>query len=211
MSEHAKIWVEYSQEAAEFDRALLRSWNRTIDTMLVIAALFSAVVTTFLIQTYGDLVAQNPQDLTNALLLQISDNLRGAETVAAPPVADAYAPPSASVWMNALWFTSLTCSLGAGSIAMLAKQWLNAYTLGLSASHRLRAQTRQRRFDALVAWRTPEIIGALPLALSVSLLMFLAGLSVLLFTLNAPIAITCTAIIAVTALFHLCNLVLPAL
>lgn len=153
--------------------------------------------------------------MTNSLLLSISDSLqssRNSSTVPSPhPPESRFIPSKSTLWINALWFTSLTCSLGVCSIAMLIKQWLNAYIFGLSAMHQLRSQTRQRRYDALITWRTGHIINILPLALSLCLMLFFAGLFIMLLSLSKPIALTSIAIISITLIFHLLNLILPAI
>lgn len=51
MSENARIWLVYNEEAADFDANMLAEWRDTIDVLLVFAGLFSAVLTTFVVQT----------------------------------------------------------------------------------------------------------------------------------------------------------------
>ena len=214
----------------------MHAWNRTTDVMLVFvscaaptpghwkdfnshsqAAVFSAVLTTFLAQSYQQL-SPNPQDVTNSLLLSISDSLRSPSTGfnssvpagATSPAGSNFVPSKSALWINGLWFASLTCSLGVCSVAMLVKQWLNAYVFGLPATHHLRAQARQYRYDALITWRTDHIINSLPLAMSFCLMLFLGGLSIMLFSLSTPIALISIAITAVMFIFHFLNLVLPA-
>ncbi|KAJ7469809.1 hypothetical protein B0H11DRAFT_2192939 [Mycena galericulata] len=167
MSEGATIWQEYARAANAHDEQLLRQWNQNLDTMLIVATLFSAVVTAFVIETFQDL-GPSAQDLTNGLLLDVvqaikNPQLNNSQANVEPPE---FVPSSNNVWINGLWFTSLACSLGDAAIAMLIKQWLNAYSFGLPASPQLRSRMRQHRFNALIRWKTPEIIGFLPFALS---------------------------------------------
>ncbi|KAF9069423.1 hypothetical protein BDP27DRAFT_1222677, partial [Rhodocollybia butyracea] len=211
MAAGATIWQEYIKEAGAHDQQLLQQWNQNLDTMLIVATLFSAVVTAFVIETIQGL-GPSSQDLTNSLLLDIVQGIKNTSlnTTQTQAETDFVVSPT-NVWVNGLWFTSLACSLGDAAIAMLIKQWLNAYSAGLPASPQLHARMRQHRFNALIRWKTPEIIGFLPFALSICVMMFLAGLSVWLFSLNNTIAIASTACIGIIFIFHVASLFLPAI
>ncbi|KAJ7893513.1 hypothetical protein B0H13DRAFT_1625216, partial [Mycena leptocephala] len=212
MSEGATIWQEYTRAADAYDDQLLRQWNQNLDTMLIVATLFSAVVTAFVIETFQDL-GPSAQALTNDLLVDVLQALKNPQLNTSQPNVEPqkFVPSPNNVWVNGLWFTSLACSLGDAAIAMLIKQWLNAYSAGLPASHQLRSRMRQHRFNALIRWKTPQIIGFLPFALSVCVMLFLAGLSILLFSLNDTIAIATTTIIGIIFIFHMASLLLPGL
>ncbi|KAJ7230031.1 hypothetical protein GGX14DRAFT_344376, partial [Mycena pura] len=188
MSEGATIWQEYTRAADAHDVQLLRQWNQSLDTMLIVATLFSAVVTAFVVVTFQDL-QPTAQDLTNNLLLEVVHALKNPQmNISQSLEPPNFIPSSINIWVNGLWFTFLACSLGDAAIAMLIKQWLNAYSAGLPSSHQLRSRMRQHRFNALIEWKTAQIIGFLPFALSVCVMVFLAGLSILLFSLNNAIA-----------------------
>ncbi|KAJ7743544.1 hypothetical protein B0H14DRAFT_2406948, partial [Mycena olivaceomarginata] len=212
MSEEATIWEEYTRAADAYDDQLLRQWNQNLDTMLIVATLFSAVVAAFVIDTFHDL-GPSAQDLTNDLLLDVVQALKNPQLNTSQPDVKPpkFVPSPNDVWVNGLWFISLACSLGDAAIAMLIKQWLNAYSAGLPASHQLRTRMRQHRFNALIKWKTPQIIGFLPFALSVCVMLFLAGLSILLFSLNNMIAIATTTCIGIIFIFHVASLLLPGL
>ncbi|KAK0433904.1 uncharacterized protein EV420DRAFT_1318713 [Desarmillaria tabescens] len=51
MSCNAWIWSIYLDKVANFDANMLAEWRDTIDILLVFAGLFSAVLTTFVVQT----------------------------------------------------------------------------------------------------------------------------------------------------------------
>ncbi|KIK60166.1 hypothetical protein GYMLUDRAFT_226239, partial [Collybiopsis luxurians FD-317 M1] len=128
MSSNATIWQEYTKEADSHDEELLKQWNQNIDTMLIVATLFSAVVTAFAIFTVQTL-GPSAQDLTNTLLMDIAQSLKNPQANTAQPnsVPVAFNFSSRNVLVSGLWFISLACSLGAAAIGMLIKQWLNAY------------------------------------------------------------------------------------
>ncbi|KAH8822412.1 hypothetical protein DL96DRAFT_1714731 [Flagelloscypha sp. PMI_526] len=54
-SENARIWMIYNDEAGIYDDDMIRGFRDTLDSLLVFAALFSAVVTTLLVQTVTSL------------------------------------------------------------------------------------------------------------------------------------------------------------
>ncbi|KAL0947436.1 hypothetical protein HGRIS_013545 [Hohenbuehelia grisea] len=215
MADDAKIWRTYAAESSRFDDAVVAEWNRTTDIILLFAALFSAVVTAFCIESYK-LLGPNPQDITNALLSDISRSLDSqSNEISSPPTSSLptqdFSPSTSAIWINALWFSALACSLGVGSLGMLVKQWLSAYLTGLPVAPRLRAHVRQYRYDTLRAWRTHDIINFMPLALSACLIIFLAGLSILLFESNRTIGILFAILVSFTVLIHTASVILPAI
>jgi len=130
--------------------------------------LFSAVLTTFIIQSY-QLMIPDAGETTNALLVQLiaiqahSAGILPAVTVIEPPT-----PLSQMRWVNGLWFAALSCSLSTALISMLAKQWLQAYTSNISGSPHHRARQRQSRYTQLQTWHVLALINTLPLLLHVA-------------------------------------------
>ncbi|KAI0749743.1 hypothetical protein C8Q80DRAFT_1269568 [Daedaleopsis nitida] len=66
-------WSSYAQLMSGYDEAMIRGWKEEIDTLLVFAGLFSAVVTAFNIEAYK--LLQDPSDITAQLLQQILQQL----------------------------------------------------------------------------------------------------------------------------------------
>ena len=96
-------------------------------------------------------------------------------------------PPPPEQWqvtLNILWFCSLIFSLFAASVAIMVKQWLNEYSMGLSGKSRQIARLRQLRLNGLRRWHVKEIVVILPMLLQVASALFFAGLLVLLWQLN---------------------------
>ncbi|KAF9455289.1 hypothetical protein BDZ94DRAFT_825696, partial [Collybia nuda] len=73
---NTSLWSSYVQEAGRHDHEQLLNWNTTMDNLLVFAALFSAILTAFIIEIYK-LLQPEPQDLTIVLLKSIDSSLRG--------------------------------------------------------------------------------------------------------------------------------------
>uniref|UniRef100_D8PUG2 DUF6535 domain-containing protein n=1 Tax=Schizophyllum commune (strain H4-8 / FGSC 9210) TaxID=578458 RepID=D8PUG2_SCHCM len=80
-------------------------------------------------------------------------------------------------WCNTLWYISLALSLSTALMAVLVKQWIQAYHSNVSGTPRDQALSRQFRLIGVQRWNVPFIIGLLPMLLHVSLLLFFIGLS----------------------------------
>ncbi|EJD48842.1 hypothetical protein AURDEDRAFT_26511, partial [Auricularia subglabra TFB-10046 SS5] len=82
-----------------------------IDTLLVFAGLFSAVVTAFTIESYQWL--QNDSDDASVQLLARIANLLNESDAPIPPPSTSAIPDGAAARINIYWFLSLTLSLAA--------------------------------------------------------------------------------------------------
>ncbi|KAG6820300.1 hypothetical protein H0H93_002564 [Arthromyces matolae] len=150
----------------------------------------------------------NTSDTTNILLerliaLQSNPN----EAVVASPGRSPTSFQLTSV--NGLWFAALACSLATALISMLAKQWLQAYVADISGSPLQRARQRQSRYTELVSWHVPALINALPLLLHVALLLFFAGIIVLLWSVNLATTLATLVITVFAYFFYLTSVLLP--
>ena len=164
------------------------------------AALFSAVVAAFTIDSYKWL-QPDTADVTNILLatisLQLSDApaAMGGRNFSSPAalvqnITNSFAPSQLSVNVNTLWITSLTFSLLAALFAISVQQWLRHLRLPSNLPLRTAFVLRQRLFVRLELWRIPVIISVLPVVLQVALISFLVGLLVFLRTINLTVANT---------------------
>ncbi|KAJ3508337.1 hypothetical protein NLJ89_g5812 [Agrocybe chaxingu] len=207
-AEYANVWQIYNEEAAKKDAATTEGSNRGVDGLLVFTGLFSAVLTTFIIQSYQQMIP-NPSDATNALLVELIALQRDAANLTVVPnpnttISKAMDPSPSETQIhgvNGLWFAALACSLSAALISMLAKQWIQ-YTPHISGSPRYRARQRQRRYMQLKKWHVFAVINALPLLLHAALLLFFAGLLVLLWSGDIAITAATFVIVAVAYIFY---------
>jgi hypothetical protein len=230
----AQIWKSYAEEAMQRDKDTIANWNQSMDVMLVFvralhvnynsfylqflkAGLFSAILTAFIIEFYK-LLQSDPQQTAADLLLNITLTLQAVAMGQLPASsssssivsAEDFIVPTGVLWVNALWFTSLACSLGAAIAAMVIKQWLQYYALDLiGGSHYDYAHRRQYRFNALQAWHVPGIISALPVAMHMSVGLFLIGLVVQLWQINRVISVLAFALLATFLLCYAVTLLLP--
>ncbi|KAJ7080256.1 hypothetical protein C8R44DRAFT_824418 [Mycena epipterygia] len=120
----AKIWAVYIDEAEKYDKALVESWKSDMEGLLIFAALFSAIVTAFIIESYKTL-NRDSGDLTVQLLSQISQQLAAVTNGSTfnVPQTLPFSPPATSVVCNAFWFISLGLSLACALVATLVEQW----------------------------------------------------------------------------------------
>ncbi|KAJ3767596.1 hypothetical protein FB446DRAFT_819856, partial [Lentinula raphanica] len=183
IKENARVWKVYLDEAETHDFEMIKGFRDTIDALLVFAALFSAVVTSFIIAAISSL-QPDFGEITAKLLIEQTDLLRAAGNTtiiksiprSSVDLQNAY-PGTNDIWINALFFTSLALSLATALLSVLVKQWLQAYENLPSGNAKERATMHHFRYTGLINWKVPEIIGILPLVLHMSLGLFLIGLS----------------------------------
>ncbi|KAK1221987.1 hypothetical protein PQX77_015195 [Marasmius sp. AFHP31] len=202
-----KSWEVIMKEVTSLDDGLVGGWKEDIDTLLVFAGLFSAVVTAFTIESYQWL-QEAPEDTTVALLKQISQQMNGTSV----PEPDTFSVSSSDVAINVLWFLSLIIALVDALFALLCKQWLR--------EHRRHTHTRTPsealalrwlRNQSLEKWRVPTILASLPMLLELALFLFLAGLLELLRTRHpVPFSIA-TAVVAFASVFYFGTTIIPAI
>ncbi|KAJ6594392.1 hypothetical protein B0H19DRAFT_917636, partial [Mycena capillaripes] len=207
-------WAKCAKATRPFDLEMVGSLRGDMDTLLVFASLFSAVVTAFVIVSYPGLSGASNRDTTALLLQQLLLRMNSEET----PVISAASstPPAASVssiCINVLWFSSLVLSLNTVLGAILAKQWLSEYqlvTCSTAKSPREQVPFRQLKFDSFGRWGVPIIIDYLPVQLIFALFLFFAGLVYFVWTLNRTVAIITSIWVGLSALFFLVTTLLPS-
>lgn len=176
------------------------------------------MLTGFNVVSYG-LLQEDPTDVTPLILAQISLQLAnltdsGGQIISVMPPytpSDRFRASTANVVVNILWFTSLALSLISASVGILVKQWLQEYAALTSSQVKEHVCIRQYRFQALDTWRVSTIMMLLPLLLQVSLFLFFVGLSVLLWTVNIPVAAFVTFPVLLWLFFWLTSIVLPSI
>ncbi|KAF9015950.1 hypothetical protein BDZ89DRAFT_962328, partial [Hymenopellis radicata] len=183
---NARVWRTYLDESQTFDSDMTEDARDTVDVLLVFAGLFSAVVTTFLVEILRGLEADMGQvsafllyDIYTLQTAYFNGTLNDTNFSFRPPPTEFSAQPL-KVWVSALWLASLALSLTMALIAVLVKQWLHHYRSLPSGTPRDRALARQYRFDGFKKWHVPFIIGFLPFLMLLALAIFFLGLILLL-------------------------------
>ncbi|KAL1741660.1 hypothetical protein HDZ31DRAFT_66718 [Schizophyllum fasciatum] len=194
MGPSARFWRVLLDEGQIYDNEMIDGWRDTLDVLLVFAGLFSAVVTTLVAQSSTALQPDYAQ-LSAALMIELIAIQRawatGAsiEDVAPSPLTlDTVTATALDYWCNACWFVSLALSLSAALVAVLAKQWIQAYKSNTYGTPEQQALVRQFRLMGMERWHVRLIVGLLPMLLHLSLLLFFVGLSLYVLTFNDAIA-----------------------
>ncbi|KAH8834735.1 hypothetical protein DL96DRAFT_1808703 [Flagelloscypha sp. PMI_526] len=214
-SDIARVWMIYNDEAEMYDDDMLRGFRDTIDSLLVFAALFSAVVTTLLVQTSAALEPNHAQITTYLLaeqimLLRANGNLTSINLVAPSRLGpDSSTHSFSDISVCVLFFVSLALSLSTALFSILVKQWLTAYASKIPGTPKDVALIRNFRFFGLRKWMFPELIGVLPLALHASLWIFAGGL--LLYVWQRDLTVFCATIsvLSVTGIIYSVSLLVP--
>ncbi|CUA69764.1 hypothetical protein RSOLAG22IIIB_08685 [Rhizoctonia solani] len=198
LGKEARVWKIYVQETDKWDKELVDGWNKSLDVILVFAALFSTVSTSFLIESSG-MLKQDPNDVSATALVAISQALL---TIANNSSADMrnspFSPPDASssfvaphhaVIVNALWFLSLSLSVATSLLAMLAKDWCHSFIANRTGHPWDQALRRQRKWVKIEQCKMQELITVLPSLIHLSLLLFAIGLCIYVWDLNMTAAV----------------------
>ncbi|KIP08101.1 hypothetical protein PHLGIDRAFT_392025 [Phlebiopsis gigantea 11061_1 CR5-6] len=221
VSGSSDAWDAVVEEFMTRDVKKVDDWDDDIDTLLVFAGLFSAIVTAFIIEFYK-VLQPDPQDTTNKILVNISAQLADIATLMrqesspnvvmpSPATLPIGAISASAIWINCLWFSSLVFALVSASLGTLVKQWLRRYIAKDYSSARERTRLREHRYYSLIRWVIPHIITILPVLLRIALNLFFAGLIVLLRTLDTTLTIVVAILVGSWALVYITTSVLPSL
>ncbi|PBK96955.1 hypothetical protein ARMGADRAFT_989226 [Armillaria gallica] len=153
MGPNTRVFRTYLDERAIFDANMIGESRDSVDVLLVFAGLFSAVVTTFVVMQKYPRTCCSRLSTFSALASGVS-----LDIVAPSPLNPnmPFIATTTSVWVNGLWFTSL--SLATALVSMLAKKWLHHYVLLPSGTPRERSLLRQFRYAGLQKWRVLVIL-----------------------------------------------------
>ncbi|KAI0820773.1 hypothetical protein BC628DRAFT_1329511, partial [Trametes gibbosa] len=215
--ETEEAWSKAAAIVQTYSDELVHRWNNEIDTYLVYAGLFSAILTAFNVQSYL-LLQPTPTagpDPTVLLLLQISSTNPSFVNTTQPSTAQStnenFPPPVPrwAVWLNTLWFSGLVLSLTSASIGIMVKQWLNEYTSGIPGTSLHAAKLRQYRLNNLKRWHVEHIVLIIPVLLQLALALFLAGLLVLLWNLHHTVAAVISTLVGLLGIFTIVATLLP--
>ncbi|KAF9270863.1 hypothetical protein L218DRAFT_62433 [Marasmius fiardii PR-910] len=189
---------------------LVKGHKEDLDTLLVYAGLFSAVVTAFTIESFKWL-QEDPADSTVVLLAQIAQQLSGQPpSVTSPPKP--LAPSSSLVRMNTFWTTSLILALVDALFALLCKQWLREHQRPMNTRTPGQALAlRWLRIQSFKWWHVPTILASLPILLEFALFFFFAGLLELSWATHHISFAIALSIVGLAVLFYVVTTVLPGI
>ncbi|PSR74125.1 hypothetical protein PHLCEN_2v10081 [Hermanssonia centrifuga] len=209
-------WSVLAKTLHEMDERKVKDCKEDIDTVLVFSGLFSAVLTAFLATSYPNLQLQSA-DQTVSLLQQIAS--QQISLALSPGSINAslinstdtpsFEPSSDWVCINALWFSSLVCSLITASFGMLVKQWLREYLAGDFVSPQVQARVQCYRRIGLHTWKVFELAAVLPSLLQLALTLFFLGLGFFTFISHRTIGGIVITLVGLWQLLFLIVTVLP--
>ncbi|KAF9484143.1 hypothetical protein BDN70DRAFT_770232, partial [Pholiota conissans] len=190
------------------------AWKEEVQTLLIFAGLFSAVVTAFVIESYKFL-QPDPNAAVVGLLFHIASSINNSSPF--PPSVDPssistpFSQTSSSVRINIFWFLSLILSLTTVLVGTVSLQWLREHQSygGFSAKEKI--AILHMRTVALEVWWVPQIFAALPVLLQAALTLFLAGLIDFVLPLGRKLTISVCIVIGLTLLFLAATTLLPTL
>jgi hypothetical protein len=176
------------------------------------AALFSAIVAAFLIESYKTLNS-NSGDLTVQLLTQISQQLaasaNGSTFMVSPSTP--FTPAATSLACNALWFLSLGFSLACALIATLVQQWAREFLhkAEMRSAPGVRARAFSYLYYGMKRFHMHTMVEVIPLLLHASLLVFFGGLIAFLIPVNLVMVKIVAIVLCIVAVVYLTLTLLP--
>ncbi|KAG6827994.1 hypothetical protein H0H92_009723 [Tricholoma furcatifolium] len=199
-------WTTMQELLMQKDKEQCQSWKDEVQNILIFSALFSAVVTAFVIESQKDLQPNTAQESV-LLLRQIAAQTAGKNWVAEvdSPQIDAL-----SIWVNVFWFLSLVLSLTTALMGIVSLQWIQSHMRNLSEGPESLGMSHMHSLGLHQSY-IPVVFISLPVILIFSLTFFLIGMVVFLFKLSWPAAIPVTVAIVWTFAFLIITTALPAL
>ncbi|KAK1233493.1 hypothetical protein PQX77_003348 [Marasmius sp. AFHP31] len=202
-------WEEVMKRVNKNDNGMEEGWKEDIDTLLVFAGLFSAVVTAFTIESYQWL-SEDPSDQSIAILTHISAQLNNRNVSSFEPPQ--FTPDPSLVRINTFWFLSLILALVDALFGLMCKQWLREYRRPTNTQTPAQWLTlRCFKGESFERWHVPSFLAALPIILEGALFCFFAGLLELLWTKHSvPFAVSVT-VIGTAVAFYITTTLLPGI
>ncbi|KAJ7575100.1 hypothetical protein C8J56DRAFT_1063992 [Mycena floridula] len=207
------VFTSYVREAKVYDEAMVARWKIAMDGILLFAALFSAVVTAFIIQSYK-LLSPDQANLSLLILYQISQQLaNGSQTITLLPSPSEipFSPSTPAVLTNVFWFLSLALSLTCALAATLIQQWASEYIHAIERRQVPEMQGRIRAFlfEGIESFRVSAIVEGTPALLHASLFSFLIGLVFFLHPINSVVTYLISALLIVCEMAYFYATIAP--
>ncbi|KAJ3485504.1 hypothetical protein NLI96_g4909 [Meripilus lineatus] len=214
---HKDGWSALHEMLKIRDEKDIKKHFENIDTLLVFAGLYSAILTAFLVEAYK-LLQPDSSDDSKQILLEISRQL-ASFTITSGLVNATYVPSSlptgsftptrSSVWLNGLWFVALILSLTTASLGLLVKQWLRECDDNPAITPEEHRRIRLFRVRGLRKYKVHEMATFLPLLLQISLILFFSGLVLFTQTVHATIGWVIMGLVVIWGTFLVITTILP--
>ncbi|KAG8830237.1 hypothetical protein FRC17_005155 [Serendipita sp. 399] len=198
----------YCNEAYTVDNESVEDWTSSLQMLLTFAAIFSAVLITLIVDSKMLLQQDNTEVLVDAVIFLMNNLANGTHRPYDPPK---FRPSTQSILVNCFFFASLCLSIATALAAVLAMQWVTDYgavTRRAGSTPEERVKRRHFRYQGGQDWRIDTIIGALPVALHLSVLLFFVGLIVWMWDVHHSVFAVVFVCGAVAALFYVLTTIL---
>ncbi|KAJ3555806.1 hypothetical protein NM688_g2371 [Phlebia brevispora] len=206
-------WATIDKTVRDVDEDKVKDCTDDIDTLLVFAGLYSAILTAFLIESYKAL-QEDPQDTMVQLLRNMSTqsyvvNGQFLNSTSSTCASQPFQAPTWAVRVNVCWFSSLVLSLSTASYGILVKQWLREYLAMDRTSHQERIRIRHYRHQGVEDWRLFDIAAVLPFIIQISLSLFFVGLCFFTASVHSSIGTTSVVLVSAWAAFIVFAILAP--
>ncbi|KAF8262906.1 hypothetical protein EI94DRAFT_640744 [Lactarius quietus] len=218
------MWSLHLGEAKSHDEARIHSLKDDMDSVLIFAGLFSAALTSFLIDSVNNLQVDPAQQMVYyqqqnvALFAQISEQISSIVpqvTIQStlPPPYPTFSPNRSDVRVNVYWFMSLVFSLSAALLATLVQQWVRDYmhVFQRYGNPLKSARLRQYLYEGVEGWYMPRVARSVPGLVHVSLFLFFLGLGGSLLSVHVTVGITTITPIAICGFLYVLSTFAPVL
>ncbi|KAG8815120.1 hypothetical protein FRC19_001253 [Serendipita sp. 401] len=168
-------WQIYNDRAFAIDKELIKEWNDSLNTLLIFAALYSAILTAFIVESMK-LIQEDLSETSRDVLLVISRQLANNTVAAFQP--GSFVAQKWAIRVNFYFFAAISCTLVTTLTTVLALQWVGSYGAGLNpSSPEGRALQRHFRHREMEQWHMVQIIAFLPALIYIALFLFFIGLA----------------------------------
>ncbi|KAF9533280.1 hypothetical protein CPB83DRAFT_758462, partial [Crepidotus variabilis] len=127
-------WLVVTEHLREKETERCEVWKDEVQSILVFAGLFSAVVTGLLVDSYKSLQDDPSELLLSSIVVQLAYLANNSAGITASPPDPAkpvrtfpLTSDSPNKVVNTLWFLSLVLSLTAALVGLVALQWLREH------------------------------------------------------------------------------------
>ncbi|RXW15918.1 hypothetical protein EST38_g9939 [Candolleomyces aberdarensis] len=164
----ARIWHLYLEDAEREAKERVELWKTGLDSLLIFAGLFAAIVSSFLIDARQDLQEDSEQILLSKIL-----NITQQKSI-----VDEVHIPVSQKWIAGLWLMSLAITLFSAVMGVLAKAWLAKFVPVTSGREAKDAYDRYKLDKEAKSWHLEGVITLVPFLVQVAAFLFLCGLIV---------------------------------
>ncbi|KAG8829327.1 hypothetical protein FRC17_006750 [Serendipita sp. 399] len=214
----------YCNEAFTVDNEAVEDWTSSLQMLQTFvsaltallrlgtdnrqAAIFSAVLITLIVDSKRLLEQDKTEVLVDAVVFLMNNLANGTHRPYEPPK---FQPTTQSILVNCFFFASLCLSITTALAAVLAMQWVTDYgavTRRAGSTPEERVKRRHFRYQGGQEWRMDTIIGALPIVLHLSVLLFFVGLIVWMWDVHHSVFAVVIVCGTVAALFYVMTTIL---